>query len=203
MSSESRPFGKQRTTSLRERTSMADNGSSSGVARAVRGRNGANHDPAPVKRIKSFIDLWLGEQLRMRRKALRKSLQEVAQGCDISVSLLSQLERGLRSASIQTLNALARELDTPIEAFLNNLNVNGDHNEDGLDAVVRAGQHRRVDASRSAGIHKEVLTPPMVAEGNLQLYKALIEPGGSTGDTFFTTFKGHQVGYIIEGVLEL
>ncbi len=43
----------------------------------------------------------------------------------------------------------------------------------------------------------------MVAEGNLQLYKALIEPGGSTGDTFFTTFDGHQVGYIIEGALEL
>ncbi len=90
-------------------------------AKVVRSRNETRQDPAPVKRISSFIDLWLGEQIRMRRKALGKPLKEVADGCAISVSLLSQLERGLRSASIQTLHALARELDSPVEMFLHNI----------------------------------------------------------------------------------
>jgi transcriptional regulator with XRE-family HTH domain len=162
----------------------------------------ASAQTVPVKRIKSFIDLWLGEQLRMRRRALKKSLQEVADACEISVSLLSQLERGMRSASVRTLSVLARELDTPVETLLHNTNVdrNTDDNADG--ALGRAGKHRRVDSGET-GIHKEVLTPIAAAHGHLQLYKAVIEPGGSTGDTFFTTYSGEQVGYIIEGQLEL
>jgi len=156
----------------------------------------------PVKRVKSFIDLWLGEQLRMRRKTLKKSLKQVADACGISVSLLSQLERGLRSASVRTLDALARELDTPIETLLHNVQIDGRPEDDAGGAVGRAGRHRRVDSGET-GIHKEVLTPPAAADGHLQVYRAVIEPGGSTGDTFFTTFSGQQVGYIIEGALEL
>ncbi len=158
--------------------------------------------PVPVKRIKSFIDLWLGEQLRMRRRTLKKSLQEVADACEISVSLLSQLERGMRSASVRTLSVLARELDTPVETLLHNTNVDRDRDDNADGALGRAGKHRRVDSGET-GIHKEVLTPIAAAHGHLQLYKAVIEPGGSTGDTFFTTYSGEQVGYIIEGQLEL
>jgi quercetin dioxygenase-like cupin family protein len=94
-------------------------------------------------------------------------------------------------------------LKTPIEDFLININVEADLDEEHATAVVRAGHHRRIDPAMHTGIHKEVLTPPLMADGNLQLYKALIEPGGSTGETFFTTFTGYQIGYVIEGMLEL
>lgn len=156
----------------------------------------------PVKQVRSFIDLWLGEQLRIRRQALQKSLKEVAEACDISVSLLSQLERGLRSASVRTLDSLARELNTPIETLLHNVQVDGSGDDDAQGAITRSGRHRRVNSSE-AGIHKEILTPSAVASSELQVYRAVIEPGGSTGNTFFTTTNGQQIGYVIEGTLEL
>lgn len=155
---------------------------------------------SPAHRIHSVIDLWLGEQLRRRRKALGRSLQQVAVACSISVSLLSQLERGLRSISLRTLEALAGELDIELETLVRNTQAaDVDLEDDG--AVVRAGQHRRIDLG-DKGIHKEDLTPP-AATGRVEMYRAVIQPGGSTGDELFFTFKGEQVGYVIEGQLEL
>ena len=152
----------------------------------------------PAHRIYSVIDLWLGEQLRQRRKALGRSLQQVGLACGISISLLSQIERGLRSISLRTLEALAKELQLPLDTLVRNTQ----HGKGELDgAVVRAGAHPRIDLS-GKGIHKENLTPP-AATGGIELYRAAIEPGGSSGDALFFTHKGQQVGYLIEGQLEL
>lgn len=150
--------------------------------------------------IHSVIDLWLGEQLRRRRKALGLPLLQVAQACGISVSLLSQLERGLRSISMRTLEALATELQLPMETLVRNTR-DSDTTGEGDGAVVRAGSHRRIDLG-DKGIHKENLTPP-AATGRVEMYRAEIEPGGSTGDELFFTHKGEQVGFVIEGQLEL
>lgn len=155
---------------------------------------------APVQRINSVIDLWLGEQVRHRRKALRLSLQQVALGCGISVSLLSQIERGLRSISLRTLAALSNELQLPLETLIRN--TQHDQSADASErSVVRAGKHQRIDLG-DKGIHKEKLTPP-ASTGGIELYRAVIEPGGSTGDALFFTYKGEQLGYVIEGQLEL
>ncbi|WP_036772449.1 helix-turn-helix domain-containing protein [Polaromonas glacialis] len=154
----------------------------------------------PAQRINSVIDLWLGEQVRHRRKALGRPLQQVAQGCGISVSLLSQIERGLRSISLRTLEALSKELQLPLETLIRN--TQHDQNEGGSErAVVRAGKHQRIDLG-DKGIHKEKLTPPG-STGGVELYRAVIEPGGSTGDALFFTHNGEQVGYVVEGQLEL
>jgi transcriptional regulator with XRE-family HTH domain len=161
-------------------------------------------DPAPdagsAHRIHSVIDLWLGEQLRRRRKALGRPLQQVAQAAGISVSLLSQLERGLRSISMRTLAALAHELKLPMDMLVRN-STHGDAQHEVDGAVVRVGAHRRIDLG-DKGIHKENLTPP-AATGGVEMYRAVIEPGGSTGDALFFTYKGEQVGYVIDGQLEL
>ena len=162
--------------------------------------------PAPVpapdagraQRIHSVIDLWLGEQLRRRRQALGRSLQQVAQACGISVSLLSQLERGHRSISMRTLGALAQELQLPIETLVRNTQ----YSEGGAEgAVARAGTHKRIDLG-DKGIHKENLTPPAAA-GGAEMCRAVIDPAASRGDVLFFTRKGEQVGYVIEGQLEL
>ena len=154
----------------------------------------------PAQRINSVIDLWLGEQVRHRRKALGRPLQQVAQGCGISVSLLSQIERGLRSISLRTLEALSNELQLPLETL--SRNTQHDQNEGASErAVVRAGKHQRIDLG-DKGIQTEKLTPPG-STGGVELYRAVIEPGGSTGDALFFTHKGEQVGYVVEGQLEL
>lgn len=153
-----------------------------------------------VQRINSVIDLWLGEQVRHRRKALGLPLQQVALGCGISVSLLSQIERGLRSISLRTLASLSNELQLPLETLIRN--TQHDQSEDASErAVVRAGKHQRIDLG-DKGIHKDKLTPP-ASTGGVEMYRAVIDPNGSTGEALFFTHKGEQVGYVIEGQLEL
>jgi transcriptional regulator with XRE-family HTH domain len=157
--------------------------------------------PTPsAQRIHSVIDLWLGEQVRHRRKALGLSLQQVALGCGISVSLLSQIERGLRSISMRTLATLSHELQLPLETLIRN--TQHDQKEGAPErSVVRAGKHQRIDLG-DKGIHKEKLTPP-ASTGGVEMYRAVIDPNGSTGDALFFTHKGEQVGYVVEGQLEL
>ena len=153
---------------------------------------------APAQQINSVIDLWLGEQLRHHRKAQGLPLQQVASACGISLSLLSQIERGLRSISLRTLTVVADELGVPVNTLVRNVQTS---ERKGDRAVVRSGKHQRIKL-QSRGILKENLTPP-AGKGGVQLYRAVIEPGGSTGDALFFTTKGGQVGYVIEGQLEL
>lgn len=154
--------------------------------------------PADLRPVHSVIDLWLGEQLRQRRKDLGLSLQQVAEACKISVSLLSQIERGLRSISMRTLGVVASHLDMPVDALVRNVQV-------GLEGpqgrVMRAGTHPCVNLGNK-GICKENLTPA-VGTGAVQLYRAVVEPGGATGEELFSTAPNEQVGYIVSGQLEL
>ncbi len=148
-------------------------------------------------RISSVIDLWLGEQLRHHRRAQGCSLKQVAEACGMSVSLLSQIERGVSTLSLRNLNTLARHLQVPVETLVRN--TQAVHGE-AAGAVSRANTHRRVDLAEK-GIHKECLTPP--AGGGIEMYRTTIDPHGSTGDELYSTQKGPQIGYLLEGQLEL
>lgn len=146
---------------------------------------------------KSLVDLWLGEQLRHLRKQQRRSLADVAGACGISLGLLSQVERGLSSPSIKVLQALAREYDVPVGHLLRDVGP-GKGDVDGH--VRRAGGHRRVD-NPERGVYKEMLSPP--ASRRLDLCRAVLAPGGSSGDELFVTDTDEQVGVVLRGELEL
>lgn len=145
----------------------------------------------------SVIDFWLGQQLRQLRKQHRLSLVQVAQACGISLGLLSQIERGLSSPSVKILSVLACQFGVSVDSLLRGA---GQCDNEAAGRVARAGSHRRVDLD-DKGIHKEMYTPP--AGRSLDLCRARIEPGGSTGDDLFATSMGEQVGLVLQGVLEL
>ncbi|MDT4815878.1 helix-turn-helix protein [compost metagenome] len=148
-------------------------------------------------RPESAVDLWLGQQLRQLRKQQGRSLADVAHACGISLGLLSQIERGLSSVSVKILHLLAREFHVSVNSLLRN----AEHTqlEDG-GRVARAGTHRYIDLSEK-GISKEMYTPP--ACRSMDLCRATIEPGGSTGNELFVTGQGEQIGVVVKGVLEL
>ncbi|CAB3628097.1 MAG: helix-turn-helix domain-containing protein [Achromobacter sp.] len=148
-------------------------------------------------RPESAVDMWLGQQLRQLRKQHGRSLADVAQACAMSVGLLSQIERGLSSASVKTLHQLAREFGVSVNALLRN--AEHTEGEDG-GRVARAGTHRYIDL-REKGIVKEMYTPP--ACRSMDLCRATIEPGGSTGNELFVTGQGEQIGVVLKGTLEL
>lgn len=60
----------------------------------------------------------LGETLRARRKALKLTLQAVADAAGLSVGFISQVERGLATPSLGSLVSLAEVLQTSISEFL-------------------------------------------------------------------------------------
>lgn len=145
----------------------------------------------------SAVDLWLGQQLRQLRKQQGRSLAEVARACGMSLGLLSQIERGLSSASVKVLHVLAREFNVSVNSLLRN--AEHTQSEDG-GRVARAGTHRFIDLSEK-GISKEMYTPP--ACRSMDLCRATIEPGGSTGQELFVTGQGEQIGVVLKGSLEL
>ncbi|CAN7498094.1 XRE family transcriptional regulator [Variovorax sp. LjRoot84] len=59
----------------------------------------------------------LGEQIKALRVACGASGGELARRCGISSSLLSRVERGLVSPSVETLNRIAQGLDVPLSRF--------------------------------------------------------------------------------------
>ncbi|KRC82972.1 HTH-type transcriptional regulator PuuR [compost metagenome] len=148
-------------------------------------------------RPESAVDLWLGQQLRQLRKQHGRSLADVARACGMSLGLLSQIERGLSSASVKVLQLLAREFGVSVNSLLRN----AEHTEGEDDGrVARAGTHRHIDLQEK-GIRKEMYTPP--ACRSMDLCRASIEPGGSTGNELFVTGQGEQIGLVLKGSLEL
>jgi len=145
----------------------------------------------------SLVDLWLGEQLRQLRKRQRRSLADVAATCGMSLGLLSQIERGLSSPTLKVLQLLAREYGVPVEDLLHH----ADPDEgDAEGHVRRAGTHRRID-NPDRGVYKEMYGPP--ASRSLELCRAVLAPGGSSGDELFVTDAYEQVGVVVRGELEL
>src|SRR5882762_1570005 len=84
-------------------------------------------------------DEGLGRKLRLRRTIKRFSLQYVAERADISVGLLSQIERGITSPSLRSLRQICAALDMPVGWLFD---VPTSKQE---DAVVRANARRTLD----------------------------------------------------------
>lgn len=59
-----------------------------------------------------------GSTIRMRRKALGKTLSEVAAASELTIGFISQVERNISSPSLSSLMAIAAALDTSIEELV-------------------------------------------------------------------------------------
>lgn len=60
----------------------------------------------------------LGQMLRVRRKALGKTMKQVAQEAGLTEGFISQIERGLSTPSLISLYNVANALATSVDAFL-------------------------------------------------------------------------------------
>ena len=70
------------------------------------------------KRSKNDQPAQLGAAIRHRRKALGKTLVEVAREADLTTGFISQVERGISSPSLSSLMTIAAALQTSIEQLL-------------------------------------------------------------------------------------
>jgi transcriptional regulator with XRE-family HTH domain len=78
----------------------------------------------------------IGSRLRQTRKDLALSLADLAKRSGVSIGTLSQLERGLGSPSLRTIERIGHALGVPIYWLFD---VQGRGDESGDPVVVRSG----------------------------------------------------------------
>lgn len=81
----------------------------------------------------------------------------LAKACGVSTSLISQVERGLTSPSLDVLWAIARSLDVPMGTFFQGEPV--DEHMESAAVVVRADQRKKLGVNSS--LTYELLSPDL------------------------------------------
>jgi transcriptional regulator with XRE-family HTH domain len=137
----------------------------------------------------------IGHRLRARRKVRGLSLQDVAARADVSVGLLSQIERGITSPSLRSLNAICSALDMPVSWLFN------PQGADGASGIVIRRRSRRILDLGGRGMTKELLTPDECT--GIQMMSLIIRPGGASGERAHNHPQGAKCGCVRSGALGL
>lgn len=78
----------------------------------------------------------LGARLRARRKAIGKTMQQVATEAGLTIGFISQIERGLSTPSLASLYNVSKALDASVDLFVSQKPARS------LSAVSHAGQRQ-------------------------------------------------------------
>jgi transcriptional regulator with XRE-family HTH domain len=128
----------------------------------------------------------LGERLRSRRKALRLTLAEVSRRAGISEGFLSQIERGLNTAGIATLQRLCQVLEIAV----------GDLFAD--QERYRIHRHERaIYRDFGVGGKKVRITPSN--NSMLESFIGELEPYGSTGAEAYSHGDSEELLVVLRG----
>ncbi len=114
----------------------------------------------------------LGARVRMLREAMDMSLRDLAERCGVSAPMLSQVERGETSPTLQVASRIASGLELRLSQLLR-------LDEDGAVTIVRSDERRQGPAT-VAGHGYEVLTPPLPGQ-RAELSVHTLSPGAVTG----------------------
>lgn len=133
------------------------------------------------------------EEIAKRFKELRMqqnlTLKELSEKTGLSISFLSQVERGTSSLAITSLKKIADAFNVPINYFFQSW-VNQNHHVKAEDVESFRIEGRTAEYGRLAGqFSGRVLEPFMV----------VMDPGQSLGHTF--SHPGEEFCYILEGIV--
>jgi transcriptional regulator with XRE-family HTH domain len=155
-------------------------------------RLGRSATPATPEPPAPPIEVDLGARIRALRLARGLTLRRLAADAGVTESFLSQVERGVASPSIASVQRIARALGQSIaELFAA---------DERAGSLVRAADRRRV-VYQGLGAIDEFLTRS--TDGKLQVILSTIEPGGGTGDEAYTHDSDEEVVMVLEGSLDL
>jgi transcriptional regulator with XRE-family HTH domain len=158
----------------------------------VGARTAASSAPVRAPTPAEANEVDLGARIRSLRLARRATLRQLAAQAAVTESFLSQVERGVASPSIASVQRIARALDTSIaELFAV---------DESTGTVVRVRDRRKI-VYQGLGAVDEFLTRG--TDGRLQVIYSTIEPGGGTGDEAYTHDSDEEVVVVLEGSLDL
>ncbi len=114
----------------------------------------------------------LGARIRALREGMGLSLRDLAERSGVSAPMLSQVERGETSPTLQVASRIASGLELRLSQLLR-------LDEDGAVTVVRRAE-RRTGPAAGTGHAYEVLTPPLPGQ-RAELSLHTLAAGASTG----------------------
>lgn len=142
--------------------------------------------------------LHLGKAIRAKRKDLNWTMQYVADSAGLSVGFISQVERGLTTPSLASLVSIARVLQTPISAFLDQPQALGRitrnaHRQSYSVAGAPVSYQRLSSTFKGSQLHSVIVTAPPG-------YR--VEPISHEGEEMFFMLEG-ELTVEIEGHAEI
>jgi XRE family transcriptional regulator, regulator of sulfur utilization len=115
----------------------------------------------------------IGPRIRALREAMDLSLRDLAERSGVSAPMLSQVERGETSPTLQTATRIAHGLELRLSQLLR-------LDEDGAVSVVRRSERRTGPGDARSGHSYEILTPPLPGQ-RAELSRHTLEAGAVTG----------------------
>jgi XRE family transcriptional regulator, regulator of sulfur utilization len=117
----------------------------------------------------------LGARVRALREGMELSLRDLAARSGVSAPMLSQVERGETSPTLQVAARIAAGLELRLSQLLR-------LDESGAVTIVRRGERRHGPSHPSGvhGHHYEILTPPLPGQ-RAELSRHTLAAGAATG----------------------
>jgi len=169
---------------LRETRALLDSGYGRRVLRRV-----LASDPAPNEG-------GMGPRLRALRLRRGLSLRKAAATAGVSISSLSQLERGVVPPTVSLLQRVATAYGGTLLEFFDHTE-HGRHDTGGSHALVRAGERRTLRGFDHVLMEDLVRVPDAV----LQVEIFTIQPGGGSGGGY--AHEGEEALFVMEGQLQV
>lgn len=147
------------------------------MTRASEANGGAQGTPATAVENLGFEAMLadaptIGEGIRRERLRRGLTLAQLASQVNLTVSALSQIERGASDPSISSLRRIAQAFTIPMFQFL--------VGTDRRDIVVRRNQRTKIQFS-GRDIEYELVSPDTI--GEFEVLGLTLAPGGATGPT--------------------
>jgi transcriptional regulator with XRE-family HTH domain len=161
----------------------------SGAATMKRSANAIEHEPA-------LEASALGGTIRRLRQQRKLSLHTLAGRAEMSVSMLSQIERGISSPSLKSLTKIRLALGVPISSLFESASTKANP---GAKYVRSLADRPNLDLGPTYLV-KQLLSPSIAKD--LQFMILTIPPGGGSGDMPYSS-PGEKGGLVLEGSLRL
>jgi len=133
----------------------------------------------------------LGNTIKRIRLEQGKTIKDVAEHANVTISLLSQIENNKANPSINSLMAIAKALNTPISEFF-------DDHEIVTSPVVKSYKRRPIQTQEGVTFY---LLSPTRKDVSIEFKYNVYEKGGTSGH--FHTHQGEECGIVLEGRLEV
>lgn len=138
--------------------------------------------------MKDPYGIYRGSIIRRTRKAQNMTLEDLAEKTGLSLSFISQVERGITNPSINSLRKIALALNTPLSLFFEEGSSNN-------GPVVRKNE-RRVLVNTDSRLTYQLLSQDL--NRRIEFLLTRLEVGSTSAESPMT-HKGEEAALVLQG----